>query len=196
MARVLGLIASLALVLAIAACGGGGESSASESAQQPTTFPDPADLVVRLDDIPAGFVLVEEGLGPGPMDALRDDNSVAGYRVIFGSPNQGLTCLVSVDEFEEVAKTRYALASGSVVERLDSSEEVSGEVASIDEDIGDEAYAYVIEGQDGDAMFFSVVWRFANTVSSCAGGGPDGADPELAIEAAKKQQERIEAALG
>ena len=67
--------------------------------------------------------------------------------------------------------------------------------ASLCEEIGDESVAFSAQTSEGISLF-GVGWRHENVVAMCMEGGFGTADADMAVDLAKKQQERIENELG
>jgi hypothetical protein len=192
------VLAAVALGLSTAGCGG--------SAADRVETPDAESLVVRIDDLPAGYTLAPSETGPiGLEDSVEDADTeeqrqliraqrVSGFERSFQASDLRLVaCRAVVYRSAEAAEQLYSVGQRNV-EQLFESGEAEGGPASAAAELGDRSDAYRLDREGAVALV--VIWREQNVLSACLVGGLAASDLDGAIEIAEAQQARIEEALG
>jgi len=192
--------------LALTGCAGGEESTTPTTDEAATTVTttettvteasdwtgDPEDLLPQLADLPPGYTINQAESQSRFMSDEADH--VMGYEVTFESPKLHIMCSVDIYASDESAEQAARLGAARLESALDSGEMEGGET-SLEEEVGDEAWAYNIEAEGFSA--FLVLWHYRDVESSCMSAAPLGkADPDLTVRIAQAQQRRIATALG
>lgn len=174
-------------------------------------FPNPADMLPLPQDLPPGYVIDPDVTGPVGLDQALEDGvrseredelirseRVAGWRVQFLNEDaRAVGCQASTYRSAEAARELFELTDDRIGQGVTDQEATLMPVA-LEEEIGEEALAFVVQGPDGISAYF-VGWRRRNVLASCFAAGLGGlleTEPELALETARRQQRRIEDALG
>jgi hypothetical protein len=194
--RLAAALTLLAATGALAACMGGDETIAAESARR---------LVLQQADVPGVFERFDFGriaqadLPAGeradPARFGREEGWKARYRRAGTADTAGPLVIESlVDVFEAAGGAEDDVAAIRA-ELENPTEPVVTPVTQLaDPELGDEALAWsaLVPAQPRDTVFFTVVWRYRNAVASVSVNGFDGRlDVDTALDLARKQQARL-----
>ena len=217
------LAAGVLVAGVLVACGGDGgaegtDGRAETAIVETRRLPDPKVLVPRLSDLPSGYVIDASDTGSvsladelefaeGEEASLLEEEFVSGYSIWFESTEflamespQYLSCEATVLRSSEGARQVFSLRRDAFDEMSDDlaeefgEERVEFELVSIDERLGDETEAWVMDS--GIISVFGVAWRDAMLLGMCEASGFAGVElSDPLIELAQAQQARFAKAL-
>lgn len=192
-----------AVVLWLAACGGGGAGSTERQESREAT-PDPKYMVVRLSDLPGRFSLVAGETIPTRLDSVLGDpwssglesvirrERISGFQTSVWSPErQRIECGVAVYRSSAGASELFGLRTA----RLRASPLAAnhrGQSVPV-EKLGDEANAIRFKGRRLDII--TVTWRDRNVLAACSTLGSRSSDANSLMKVARAQQKRIALSL-